>query len=171
MSNALIDHYKAVRARMGMAPPRPVVIVNRSALSVVPSAPPTEEKVVAEKAPQRPRPYNRPRPVYSTKSARIPAIAIQFMVADYFGISRESMIRSRKMQFSLPRHISVYLCRKLTDRSYPELSIAFERHHTTMMHSVRLIEQMLVERDDVERDVTEITYLLTGEKPFVYWGA
>jgi len=54
--------------------------------------------------------------------------------------------KSRKREFSNPRQIAAYLCRELTDRSYPQISAQMgARHHTTSMFSHRKISGMLAD--------------------------
>jgi chromosomal replication initiator protein len=42
--------------------------------------------------------------------------------------------RSRKHEYVEPRQLAMYLTRRLTERSYPELGLSFKRDHTTVMH-------------------------------------
>lgn len=40
-----------------------------------------------------------------------------------------------------PRHVAMFLCRDLTEASYPEIGRAFHRDHTTVINGERRIEQ------------------------------
>ncbi len=56
----------------------------------------------------------------------------------------KSSIKARDI--SLPRHISMYLVRKFTDKSYPEIGFAFGgKDHTTVIHGVRKVSRLLSE--------------------------
>jgi chromosomal replication initiator protein len=44
---------------------------------------------------------------------------------------------------ALARHIAVYLCRKLTGKSFPVISAHFNKDHSTAIHSVDLIARRI----------------------------
>ena len=69
---------------------------------------------------------------------------IQRTVAGVYKISVEQLIaKSNARQFSFPRQVAMYLCKKLTKHSYPEIGRAFGgKHHTTVIHSVEKIQSM-----------------------------
>ena len=63
---------------------------------------------------------------------------IQKIVAEHFGITVED-IRSKKRSANIafPRQIAMYLCRQLTDESFPKIGIEFGgKDHSTVIHSV-----------------------------------
>lgn len=67
---------------------------------------------------------------------------IQKVAASAYKITVEQLIsKSNARQFSFPRQVAMYLCKKLTKHSYPEIGRAFGgKHHTTVIHSVEKIE-------------------------------
>ncbi len=69
---------------------------------------------------------------------------IQKVVANNFKLRVEELIsKSNARQFSRPRQIAMYLCKKLTKHSYPEIGRAFGgKHHTTVIHSFAKIESL-----------------------------
>lgn len=69
---------------------------------------------------------------------------IQKAVAGVYKISVEQLVaKSNARQFSFPRQVAMYLCKKLTKHSYPEIGRAFGgKHHTTVIHSVEKIQSM-----------------------------
>ena len=69
---------------------------------------------------------------------------IQRTVAGVYKISVEQLVaKSNARQFSFPRQVAMYLCKKLTKHSYPEIGRAFGgKHHTTVIHSVEKIQSM-----------------------------
>jgi chromosomal replication initiator protein len=77
---------------------------------------------------------------------RIAAEQIQAAICDYFNISMAELTgRERHKRVTLPRHISMYLCRLLTDLSYPEIALHFKgRNHTSVLHAYRKIEKELL---------------------------
>lgn len=64
-------------------------------------------------------------------------VEIQATVVEHFGLTMYDMRSiSRKWDVVRPRQIAMYLCRELTDRSYPEIARAFAKHHSTVMSGV-----------------------------------
>ncbi len=43
----------------------------------------------------------------------------------------------------MPRQIAMYLCKKLTNASLPEIGRSFGgKHHSTVIHSIRKVEEL-----------------------------
>lgn len=63
---------------------------------------------------------------------------IQQVVADYYNISVDDLkSKKRKADIAFPRQVAIYLCRTLTDESFPKIGIQFGgRDHSTVIHSV-----------------------------------
>ena len=71
---------------------------------------------------------------------------IQKKVAEYFNISVKEMQSSRRARnVARPRQIAMYLAKQLTSRSLPEIGRKFDRDHTTVMHAVRKVEELVIE--------------------------
>jgi chromosomal replication initiator protein len=65
---------------------------------------------------------------------------------------------SRRRPLVLARQVAMYVCRDLTDLSYPVIAEAFGgRDHTTVIHAVRKIGEQMKERHQVYDQVTELT--------------
>lgn len=68
--------------------------------------------------------------------------AIQKITADFFDIRLADMTSSHRAQnIALPRQIAMYLCRKLTNSSFPEIGTAFSKTHATVLHACRQIDK------------------------------
>ena len=67
---------------------------------------------------------------------------IQQVVAENYNITVEDLkSKKRKASIAFPRQIAIYLCRTMTDESFPKIGIQFGgRDHSTVMHSVDKIE-------------------------------
>lgn len=75
---------------------------------------------------------------------------IQRIVAEYFQVSVEDMkSKKRSANLTFPRQVAMYLCRKLTNESFPKIGIEFGgKDHSTVMHSVEKIEkEVLVNKE------------------------
>ncbi|MEE9281024.1 MAG: DnaA/Hda family protein [Myxococcota bacterium] len=67
-------------------------------------------------------------------------------VARHFNLrQRDLRSSSRSQRIARPRQIAMYLVRQHCALSYPEIGRRFGRHHTTALHSVRLIRRRLDE--------------------------
>lgn len=75
---------------------------------------------------------------------RPPLRKIARIVADSYGVSLQEMAsQNRTKRIVEPRQVAMYLCRKLTLRSFPEIGMFFAgRDHTTVLHAVNKIERM-----------------------------
>ena len=69
---------------------------------------------------------------------------IQKTVASAYKLSVDQLVsKNNSRQFAFPRQIAMYLCKKLTKHSYPEIGRAFGgKHHTTVIHSVEKIQSL-----------------------------
>jgi chromosomal replication initiator protein len=67
---------------------------------------------------------------------------IQKVVADYYSLKvAELKAKNNSRRVAEPRQMAMFLCRKLTDSSLPEIGKEFGgKHHTTVLHSIRKIE-------------------------------
>jgi chromosomal replication initiator protein len=77
-------------------------------------------------------------------------------VAAHYGLRVSDMkAKSNAKPIAFPRQVAMYLCRKLTGLSYPEIGRLFnDKHHSTVMHSVEKIER-LIEDDANFRKVVD----------------
>jgi len=68
--------------------------------------------------------------------------AIQRNTADFFDIRLADMTSANRAQnIAMPRQIAMYLCRKLTNASLPEIGASFGKTHATILHACRQIEK------------------------------
>lgn len=84
---------------------------------------------------------------------------IQKLVANSFKMRVEELIsKSNARRFSHPRQIAMYLCKKLTKHSYPEIGRAFGgKHHTTVIHSFMKIDSLRVKDAALQKLVNELS--------------
>ncbi|MDR2661001.1 MAG: chromosomal replication initiator protein DnaA [Lactobacillaceae bacterium] len=80
---------------------------------------------------------------------------IQKSVADYNDITMSDIISSKRdKNIVLPRQIAMYLSRKLTNSSLPQIGKAFGgKDHTTVMHGIKKIEEQFKKDSDLKRTV------------------
>jgi chromosomal replication initiator protein len=78
---------------------------------------------------------------------------IQKAVAERFDIKQSQLKeKSNTRQVVHPRQVAMYLVKELTNASLPEIGRAFGgKHHTTVMHSIKRIEQQRQTDPDLNR--------------------
>jgi len=80
---------------------------------------------------------------------------IQRKVAEHYNI-RVSDLHSprRSKNIARPRQVAMYLCKILTDKSLPDIGRKFGgRDHTTIIHGIRKIEELLKTDSSIREDV------------------
>ena len=95
---------------------------------------------------------------------RITVDEIQKTVAEHFNMKQVDLLSERRTRaIARPRQIAMYLCKQHTTRSYPDIGRRFGgRDHTTVLHGVRKIEELLPADDQIARDVEALTRKLRG---------
>jgi chromosomal replication initiator protein len=84
------------------------------------------------------------RDLIRTHEAKPDVEAIQKTVADFFH-TRLAELKSKKrtQHVAFCRQVAMYLCRKLTDSSFPAIGAAFGRDHSTVIHACNLIARRI----------------------------
>jgi chromosomal replication initiator protein len=98
-------------------------------------------------------------PILSDREQRaITPSAILEATSKMFDFSIEDIKgQSRRRPLVNARQIGMYVCRELTDLSYPAIAEVFGgRDHTTVIHAVRKIETLMKERRQIYDQVTEL---------------
>ncbi len=95
---------------------------------------------------------------------RITIDEIQRKTAEHFNLRLTDMHSARRARnVARPRQIAMYLAKQLTARSLPEIGRKFGgRDHTTVMHAVRKVEELMTEDTQIAQDVDVIRRALTG---------
>jgi len=89
---------------------------------------------------------------------------IQRKVADYYGLRLSDLLSERRArEVARPRQIAMYLAKKMTPRSLPEIGRRFgNRDHTTVMHAVKKVEELRGQDREIDSDVATLARLLDG---------
>ena len=82
-------------------------------------------------------------------------------MARHYGLKvSEIKSKTNSRQIAFPRQVAMYLCKKLTDLSFPEIGKQFnDKHHSTVMYSVEKIEQLRQQDADLDRALQDMTDL------------
>ncbi|MCL4125775.1 UNVERIFIED_CONTAM: hypothetical protein GTU68_019363 [Idotea baltica] len=83
---------------------------------------------------------------------------IKGAVSAHFGIRVSEIISKRRTKnLSFPRHIAMYLCRKHTTASYPEIGQNFGgRDHSSVIHAANVVGTKLKTDKEIENIIVEI---------------
>jgi chromosomal replication initiator protein len=89
---------------------------------------------------------------------------IQRKVAEHYNIRLSDMIGPKRLRnIARPRQVAMYLSKQLTPRSLPEIGRRFGgRDHTTIMHGVRKIEELMTTDSQLADDLQLLRRLLQG---------
>jgi chromosomal replication initiator protein len=81
----------------------------------------------------------------------------------YYGLPVDRLIRGgRQKRVAHARAVTMFLCRSLTNSSFPEIGGKFEKDHATVMYACRKIEALVESDPTVRREVGEIRSRLTS---------
>jgi chromosomal replication initiator protein len=76
-----------------------------------------------------------------------------FMASQYKISVSDLKSRSRKKSIAFPRQISMYLARKYTEQGLADIGKAFNRDHSTVLHSVRVITETMARNGSVRSQI------------------
>jgi chromosomal replication initiator protein len=90
---------------------------------------------------------------------------IQNKVSNYYNISLTEMLSQRRSRpLARPRQIAMYLSKKMTTRSLPEIGRRFaNRDHTTVIHAVKTITRLSEKDEEMKKNISHIKALLLEE--------
>jgi len=96
--------------------------------------------------------------VDSERPAGLTMDRIARTVASQYKMTVEELkSKNNSRSVAVPRQVAMYLCKRLTKHSYPEVGREFGgKHHTTVMHSFDKIDALVKEDRDFHRTVSEL---------------
>ncbi len=98
------------------------------------------------------------RPILKKKKVHVTIADIQKVVAKHFGITVAEMVSKRRTKnLSFPRHVAMYLCRKHTTSSYPEIGSKFGgRDHSSVIHAANVVTAKVKDLEEIRAHIREI---------------
>ena len=83
---------------------------------------------------------------------------IQNLVAVHFNLNIQELLSSRRSRsLARPRQIAMYLSKQYTTNSLPDIGRKFSnRDHTTVIHAVKKIDELIKKDNDVRQSVVEL---------------
>jgi chromosomal replication initiator protein len=86
---------------------------------------------------------------------------IQKEIEEFYKISHKELIgKSRERKVVYPRQVAMYLCRQLLDLPHDSIGRKFNRDHSTVMHAVQKIEDMLISNRDLQEEVESLKQII-----------
>ncbi len=100
--------------------------------------------------------------IRSRESRRVRIEDILKMVSRHYKVPRNDLLSARRSRDVVrPRQIAMYLAKSLTARSLPEIGRRFGgRDHTTVLHSVRKVEQLMKDDGELQQEVELLKKML-----------
>ena len=94
--------------------------------------------------------------IYNNKLVTVESI--QNLVANYFNLNLQEMLSARRSRsLARPRQIAMYLAKQYTTNSLPDIGRKFSnRDHTTVIHAIKKIEDLLKKDSEIKQSVNEI---------------
>ncbi len=103
--------------------------------------------------------------VFEAKNKQVTPKLIKSTISDYFNIKisdLESQKRSKNIVY--PRQLAMYICRELTDLSFPKIGEYFgNRDHTTVLHSCDKITKERKNNDSVNDIINKLINEIKSE--------
>lgn len=102
--------------------------------------------------------------ILRTSEKRLTIEEIQRKVAEHYNVRLSDMIGPKRLRvIARPRQVAMYLAKQMTSRSLPEIGRRFGgRDHTTIMHGIRKIEELMAGDTQLADDVQLLKRLLQG---------
>ncbi|MEO6395837.1 MAG: chromosomal replication initiator protein DnaA [Devosia sp.] len=100
--------------------------------------------------------------VRAREARRVRIEDILRIVSRHYKVPRNELLSARRSRDVVrPRQIAMYLAKALTSRSLPEIGRRFGgRDHTTVLHSVRKVEQMMKDDADLTQEIELLKRML-----------
>ena len=94
----------------------------------------------------------------------ISMLEIQYAVCGHYQIGLSDLKSTRReRKIARPRQLAMYLAKVLTPLSLPDIGKAFGRDHTTVMHAVKTMEDLICRDKSIAGDVDILSRRLKGE--------
>jgi len=96
--------------------------------------------------------------MFHEQERRITIDSIQKSVSEKFGIKQAQLKeKSNAKDVVRPRQVAMFLAKELTQASLPEIGRSFgNKHHTTVIHSIRKIEELRKSDPDLNKTINSL---------------
>lgn len=88
---------------------------------------------------------------------------IKRTVAEHYKVKVNDLLSKRRSRsIARPRQLAMLLAKELTNHSYPEIGVAFDRDHTTVLHACKKMKELLEEDRRIEEDYRHLVRVLSN---------
>jgi chromosomal replication initiator protein len=96
------------------------------------------------------------------ESPAITVESIQKLVSNHYNLKvTELKSKNNSQQIALPRQVAMYLCKRMTESSLPEIGRRFGgKHHSTVIHAIQKIEKKRSSEREFDKLVDSFVQLL-----------
>ena len=93
--------------------------------------------------------------VLKANDRKVTVEEIQRKVSEHYNIRLSDLIGPKRLRaYARPRQVAMYLAKQMTNRSLPEIGRRFgKRDHTTVLHGVRKIEELMATDSQIADDL------------------
>ena len=85
---------------------------------------------------------------------RVTVPNIQKVVEEYYGINHNELVGKKKdRDIAYARQLAMYLCYKLLDVTVSFIGNSFNRDHSTVLHSIKVIEDKIKNNRDINEEI------------------
>ncbi len=102
---------------------------------------------------------------FSSGAMRRPTVSnIQKVVERYYNISHAEMVgKKRSANITSARQVAIYLCRTLIDIPFSTIGKEFNRDHSTVMYSIRVVEEKVKESREMNEELEILRQMILEE--------
>lgn len=99
-----------------------------------------------------------------SRRKRITVINIQKTVCNFYGISHNALIGKKKdKNIAYARQIAMYICYKMLDITVSSIGKSFNRDHSTVLHSIKVIEEKQNNNRSVNEELEALEKQISGK--------
>jgi chromosomal replication initiator protein len=89
---------------------------------------------------------------------------IQRVVAEHFDIRLNDILSSKRPRnIAEPRMLAMYLCREMTNNSFPAIGTAFGKNHATIMNAMKKVNELCQKNEKFRMSVSKIQRQLQSQ--------
>jgi chromosomal replication initiator protein len=96
--------------------------------------------------------------VVSSKRKENPDVSyIKKAIADHFELTVSQIdSEERSRSLAIPRQIAMFLCREMTDTTFPKIAKSFKKDHSTVQHAYNKIKKEVENNEQMKKTVQEL---------------
>jgi chromosomal replication initiator protein len=100
--------------------------------------------------------------ILSAAEMKVTIETVKKSVAKYYGITIKDMDSTKRTKnLTYPRQIAMYLCKEMTDSSFPKIGQSFGgKDHTTVLHACKKISTQLKSDEELKSEIDELTQII-----------